>query len=79
MPENNLIGLNVNMANICPGPTSFAAAAGSVAGPLVIDAAAGLVAGPLVIDAAAPLVAGPLGISFSLELDMVSVKEDGVE
>ena len=66
MPENNLIGLNVNMANICPGPTSFAAAAGSVAGPLVIDAAA-------------PLVAGPLGISFSLELDMVSVKEDGVE
>ena len=54
------------MANVRPGPTSFAAAAGSVAGPLVIDAAA-------------PLVAGPLGISFSLELDMVSVKEDGVE
>ena len=41
------------MANVRPGPTSFAAAAG--------------------------LVADPLVISFSLEMDMVSVKEDGVE
>ena len=54
------------MANVRPGPTSFAAAAGTVADPLVIAAVAGLVAGPLVI-------------SFSLEMDMVSVKEDGVE
>ena len=67
------------MANVRPGPTSFAAAAGLVADPLVIAAAAGLVADPLVIAAAAGLVADPLVISFSLEMDMVSVKEDGVE